>query len=133
MNTSLRNILIGIYVLVVLGISAVAKASDYRILPYPKHTQTVQYVGTLAETVDGQFYLIIDAEKEMFFQLTGNFDFSQLNGWKVKVIGVEKLMHKVGPVLSLSSYDPLNENTDENVAAPQLEVLSINGIAPIEQ
>lgn len=132
MSTSLRNILIGIYVLVVLGISAVAKA-DYKILPYPTHAQATKYVGSVAQTADGQFYLIIDSENEMYFQLSGNIDFTQFNGWKVKVIGVEKLMHQVGPVLSLSSYDPLNENNDENVAAPQLEVLSINGIAPIEQ
>jgi len=132
MNKNIRNILIGIYVLVVLGISAVAKA-EYRILPYPPHQQSVKYVGTIAQSADGAFYLIIDAEKEIFFQVYGNMDFAQFNGWQVKVIGVEDKMYKVGPVLSVASYDPLNEGTDENVAAPKLHVLSINGIAPLEQ
>ena len=132
MNTSIRNILIGIYVLVVLGISAAAKA-DYKILPYPTHQQAVKYVGTIAQTVDGDFYLIIDAENEMYFQVYGNIDFAQFNGQQVKVIGIESVMRQVGPVLSVASYDPLNEEVDESVVAPKLHVLSINGIAPQEQ
>lgn len=132
MKTSIRNILIGIYVLVVLGISAAAKA-DYHILPYPTHQQTSKYVGTVAQTVDGDFYLIIDAENEMYFKIYGNVDFEQFNGQQVKVIGVEKLMHQVGPIMKVTSFDLNQGDVDQSVAVPELLVLSINGIVPSEQ
>lgn len=129
---NLSKLVIGLYVVIVLGMSAVVKA-EYRILPYPSEKQTVNYVGAVAQTVDGQFYLIVDEQKEIVFKLEGHIDFSQFNGWLVKVVGVENNKYKVGPVFSVSSYDPLNEENEENVAVPSLNVLSINGIVLIEQ
>lgn len=132
MKKTTRNILIGLYVFFILGLSIVAKA-EYHILPFPTNAKTSNFEGLVTQSSSGEFFLIIDSENEMYFQIYGSVDFEQFNGWKVKVIGIEQKMRKVGPVLSLQSLDPLQDNEAQEVVAPKLHVLSINGIAPIEQ
>ena len=131
MALNLKNILIGIYVIIVLGFSAFAKA-DYRILPVPPSQQqhVNKYIGYVTQSVEGKFYLVIDEENEIAYELVGQMDFSQFNGWTVKVLGFENSMHKVGPVLSTQSFDPLiKDDKEETVAIPLLFVTSINGIS----
>jgi hypothetical protein len=125
---TVRNILLGIYVILILGISAVAKA-EIRILPWtPAEQNAKKYEGYVAQSVDGKYYLIIDEENEFYFELKGNIDFAKYVGWLVKVLGFEANQHKVGPVHSLQYIDLVDEG-NEPVVAPILKVLSINGIA----
>lgn len=125
-RTSLRTILIAIYVIVVLGFSATVKA-DQSLFPIHQGGtyKTSTYVGEIAMTVDSQFFLIID--DNTYFQLESQNDLSDFNGKVVQVIGYE-LKHKVGPVYTLQSLDPLlNDGVVENkIVAPVLIVFNIS-------
>jgi hypothetical protein len=129
-NTNLiRNALITVYVLVVLGFSATAKA-QMSILPvFPntnQHVQIQSYVGQVAMTTEGDFYLVVT--EDTVFQLQSNLDLSQFNGSMVSVDGYE-IKHKVKPVVELASLDPLSGSRDEATVAPLLVVFGISEIS----
>lgn len=127
-NTNLlRNSLITIYVLIVLAFSATAKA-QMKIMPIsntPVQVQIQSYVGQLAMTLEGQFYLIVSEDK--VFELQSNIDLSDFNGMIVSVDGYE-VKHKVGPVAELASLDPLPRNNEATVA-PLLVVFGISEVS----
>ncbi|MGZ5280250.1 MAG: hypothetical protein ACXWC9_09920 [Pseudobdellovibrionaceae bacterium] len=124
----IRNALITIYILVVLGISATAKA-EMTINPIFTEYQTSQsemFVGEVAMTIDQEFYLIL-SETE-FYKLESNVDLFDYNGQKVEVEAV-KIMHLNGPAIGASSVDPLPGRSETAVAAPVLVVFQISGVA----
>ncbi len=124
----IRNALITIYILVVLGISATAKA-EMTINPiFTDHTpvQTQNFVGQVAMTVDQDFYLVVSDTE--FYKLESNVDLFDYNGQQVAVEAV-KVMHSIGPAVSASSVDPLPGRGDQAVAAPVLVVFGISGVA----
>lgn len=127
-NTNLlRNALITIYVLIVLGFSATAKA-QMKIMPIsntPVQVQIQSFVGQVAMTLEGQFYLIVTEDK--VFELKSNIDLSDFNGLMVSVDGYE-VKHKVGPVVELASLDPLPRNNEATVA-PLLVVFGISEVS----
>lgn len=124
----IRNALITIYILVVLGISATARAqmtinpifSDYK----PVSSQT--FVGDIAMTPNQDFYLIV-SETEVY-QLEANVDLFDYNGQHVAIEGY-KLKHKNSPAHNTASLDPLPGNDDSAAAAPVLVVFGISGVA----
>ncbi|MBX2995657.1 MAG: hypothetical protein KF681_12570 [Bdellovibrionaceae bacterium] len=127
-NSKVRNALILIYVLIVLGFSASARAE---MSNFPIHkgvgaaVQMKTFVGEVAVTAEGQTYLIVS--NELFYELQSNEDLSVFNGQQVQVQGYE-LMHKSGPVYQLYSMDPLSEEGASQVSAPVLVVLQISGL-----
>ena len=127
-GTVIRNTLIALYVLVMLGISATARA-EMRIFPIVTgHEATLahSYVGDVVLTTDGRFYLIVTNEE--FYELKSNVDLQDYNGMKVQILAVE-LMHKVGPVFETASLDPLQAAEVEGADAPVLVVFGISEFA----
>lgn len=126
-----RNILIGLYILVILGISASARA-DVSIYPIGGESRRVEahnFNGELTVTLDGVAYLIIN-DKE-FYELApavDGLDLSAFNGMQVVVNGFE-LKHKSGPVISVQSMDPLDGETVDKRVAPVLIVFGISECA----
>ena len=127
-KTTIRNALIALYVLIVLGFSATARA-EMKILPIfveNGKVQTESYHGEVAMTTDGLFYLIV-SEVE-FYQLAANIDLMDYNGKAVEVQGVE-VQHKTGPVRQIMSKGPLPVDLKRKQAAPMLIVLGISELA----
>jgi hypothetical protein len=122
----IRNALITIYILVVLGISATAHAQRtiYPIFTGHSQIQSQSYVGEIAMTVDHDFYLVV-SEQEVY-QLQSNVDLVDYNGRKVDVEGLELNKHKTGPVVETLSLDPLPGNERPSVNAPVLVVFGIS-------
>ncbi len=127
----IRNALITLYILIVLGISATAKA-EMSINPVltdstavaPVRTET--FVGQVAMTADQEFYLIVSTTE--FYKLESNIDLIDFNGQNVEVEAY-KIMHSIGPAFSASSVDPLPGRGEQAVAAPVLVVFGISGVA----
>jgi hypothetical protein len=124
----IQNTLITIYILIVLGLSATAKA-EMNINPVFTDHQAVQtetFVGQVAMTVDQNFYLIVSDTE--FYQLESNVDLIGYNGQQV-AIEAYKIMHSIGPATHASSVDPLPGRGDQAVAAPVLVVFGISEVA----
>lgn len=124
-----RNTLVTVYVFIVLVFSATAKA-QMTIMPIldkgHAQIQIQNYVGEVAMTVDGQFYLVINENQA--YELKSNVDLAPFNGLMVSVDGYE-LKYKVKPVVELASLDPLPGNIDETTVAPLLVVFGISEIS----
>ncbi|MFN7729041.1 MAG: hypothetical protein ACK5P7_07790 [Bdellovibrio sp.] len=125
-NSKIRNALILVYVLIVLGFSASARA-DQSIFPIhgagAAAAQLKSLVGEVAVTVEGQVYLIVS--DEVFYELRSSEDLTVFNGQKVQVQGFE-LMYKVGPVYKTFLMDPLSEEKVDQNPALVLVVLQIS-------
>jgi hypothetical protein len=116
----LRNALIAIYILVVLAISAVARASvlpdqaqqeinttDLQKFNYKKH------VGTIVALGDGSLALVIDQSRA--YSLKSRMDLTNYIGSKVVISGIE-LDQQLAPNLGVEVVDPLpNFNTGTNL------------------
>lgn len=114
-----QKILIGLYVLVILGFSATVRA-EY----FAKNFSGAQtYRGEVVMTVDQRFFLVNEDETQAL-ELRSTEDLSGFNGYVVNVIGKE-LKHKVGPALELLSTDPLQMDEDKLPVAPVILVLDI--------
>lgn len=124
-----RNTLVTLYVLIVLGISATAKA-QVTIMPIldkgHAEIQIQNYVGQVVMTIDNQFYLVVSDTQ--VYELKSNVDLSDFNGLTVSVDGYE-IKHKVKPVVELASLDPLPGNLNETTVAPLLIVFGISEIS----
>jgi hypothetical protein len=123
----IRNALITLYILIVLGISATAKA-QMTVNPVFGERPTLQtetFVGEVAMTVDQEFYLVVSPTE--FYKLEANIDLFDYNGEKVAVEAY-KIMHLNGPVLGASSVDPLPGRSEQAAAAPVLVVFEISGV-----
>lgn len=132
-NTKVRNVLLLLYVLAILGFSASARADvSFSFFPVMKTSnitaQAKTLVGEVAMTFDGRVYLVVS--DEVFYELRHESeDLSSFNGLRVQVEGYE-LMHRVGPVFQLASFGPLlNEEEAESIPAPVLVVLQISEIS----
>lgn len=123
----IRNALITIYILAVLGISATAKAA-MEINPIFTDYQSVQtqtYVGQVAMTADQQFFLIVSEEE--IYQLEANIDLFDMNGQQVAIEGL-KLKHKKDSAAT-SSLDPLPGIHSRADVLPVLVVFGISEAA----
>lgn len=122
-----RNLLIGLYVLVIIGLSATARAEDMRIFPQPpKATQSTQnlqvFEGEIVAAVDGRTFLVTEAST---YELRGSQDLTDLNGEFVRVVGTE-IKHKVGPVYQYMSFNPLQNDDAQYAAAPVVIVYNVS-------
>lgn len=127
-NVRIRNTLIILYILAVLGFSASARAefSLSNLQANPAAAQkTKQLVGKIAVTLENEVFLFIS--DEVAFQLKAEGDLTAFNGMDVLVVGHE-LMQKVGPVYQLASFNPL-ENDEQVLQAPLFYVLDIRELA----
>ena len=109
----IRNALIAIYILVVLAISAVARAG---VLPNnaiqgeevtATELQKYNYkthVGQVVALEDGSFALTIN--QQVAFVLQSQFDLTSYVGSKVMISGIE-LDQQLAPSYGLDSVDPL--------------------------
>lgn len=123
-----RNSLITLYVLLVLGISATARAQN-TVMPIfngDEQVQTEVYQGQVVLAMNGQVFLVV-SNKE-FYELQSNVDLSEYNGEQV-VVEAYEVKHKVGPVFETASLDPLQGDEIEPVAAPVLIVFGISEAA----
>ncbi|MEZ0391328.1 MAG: hypothetical protein ACAH59_03870 [Pseudobdellovibrionaceae bacterium] len=124
----IRNALITIYILIVLGISATARANvtidpiftDFKPAP------TKTYVGEVAMTPNQEFYLVVS--EAQVYRLEANVDLFDYNGQKVAVEASE-LKHLTGPEGESFSLDPLPGSDSHSVAVPVLVVFGISGLA----
>lgn len=125
-----RNILLAVYVLIVLGISATARANQ-SILPIFTESELQAYSqsfeGDVVADLDGHFYLIVSNER--YFELKTNIELDAYVGQRVQVLGVEVIKRKVGPVVQSESLDPLPGSQRKAAAVPLLVVLEIKDIA----
>ena len=113
---TVQKILIGLYVLVVLGISATVRAETNQNLR--------TYKGEVVVTLDEKVYLV-NANKTHAVQLrSSSQDLKEFNGMNVELIG-EELKHMVGPVVTISSMDPLQMDEARTPAVPVVLVFEI--------
>lgn len=110
-----QKVLIGLYVLLVLGLTATARAGELA------QVQTLR--GQVVMAVDERFYLVSEDETSAV-ELRANEDLSPFNGHVVNVI-VEELKHKVGPVYETLSTDPLQMDEEKLPVVPVVFVLDI--------
>lgn len=112
----IQKILIGLYVLVILGISATVRAE----IP---HEGLRTYTGEVVWTMDNKFYLV-NEDQTKALELRSSEDLSGFNGYVVTVVG-EELKHMVGPVVTISSTDPLQMDEVRTPAVPVVLVFDI--------
>ena len=109
----IKNALIAVYILVVLTISAVARAG---VLPNYANGEEINaidaqnynfktHVGEVVALADGSLVLAIE-EQQMIFSLKSQIDLTPFVGYKVMVSGIE-LEHQLAPNFELESVDPL--------------------------
>jgi hypothetical protein len=121
----IRNGLITLYVLLVLGISATARAQIQTLPIFVDGNTPVLtdlYQGQVAVTLDGQAYLVV-SENE-FYKLASNIELAAFNGANV-IVEAYELQYRVGPVIEVKSLDPLQEPSRKTRVAPVLVVLGI--------
>lgn len=109
----IRNALIAIYILIVLAISAVARAG---VLPNVGMTGEVintsdvqnynfkQHEGEIVALADGSLVLVMDQQN--FVNLKSQIDLTPFIGSKVVISGIE-LEHQLAPNFELDVVDPL--------------------------
>ena len=108
----IRNALIAVYILVVLAISVVSRAS---VLPplgtdaddnlsSPQSYNFKSYEGDIVATADGSFVLVQDQNN--FLVLQAKMDLSNFVGSKVMISGIE-LDQQLAPSLEPEVVDPL--------------------------
>lgn len=108
-----KNALIAIYILVVLAISAVARAG---VLPNNAQTEEISaselqnynfknHVGEVVALADGSLVLAMDDQQD-FVILKSQMDLTPFIGSKVMISGIE-LEHQLAPNFELETVDPL--------------------------
>ncbi len=127
-NNKVKAGLVILYILAVLGISASAKAqmSNFPI-PGVQGVKSQVFKGEVAMTLDGAVYLIV-SDKQYYELSSDSIDLSQFNDSQVLVRGFE-YFSKVGPVLTLESFDPISDTEVVHKAAPLLVVIGISKLA----
>jgi hypothetical protein len=123
----IRNSLITLYVLLVLGLSATARASveTMPIFVDQPSVQTELFQGQVVVTLDGQAHLIINENE--FYKLASNIELSVFNGAQV-VVEAYELQYRVLPVIEVIGSDPLLEINGQSKVAPVLVVLGITEV-----
>lgn len=109
----IKNALIAVYILVVLAISAVARAGVL-----PSQTQGEEsaasdlqnynfknYVGEIVALADGSFVLAM-ANQQSYIVLKAQMDLTPYVGFNVMISGIE-LEHQLAPNYELDTVDPL--------------------------
>jgi hypothetical protein len=122
----IRNALITVYILIVLGFSATSRAdmSIEQPINVPQASQAKDFTGELAMSTDGRFFLVV-SDKE-YYELETSADLTQFNGDLVVVRGIEPKC-QIQPVVQVASLDPLDEAQRKPV--PALVVLGISELA----
>lgn len=128
-SNKVRNVLIGLYILIILGFSASARAERMdlqqdRVFASRQSVQ-VQMTGEVALDTNGRAFLIVSDTE--FYLLTSERgeDFSDFNGSFVSVEGVV-FNYKSGPVLTTQfASSPLVESVVKKAAGPTLVVFEI--------
>ncbi len=123
----LRNALITAYILIVLGLSATARAqmSINPVFGEREQIRTKVYTGEIVSADDAHFYLVVSRSES--YELLANIDLADYADQTVQIDGYE-LKHKVGPVLKTASLDPLPEG-NKLPGAPMLVVFGISELA----
>ncbi|KYG60762.1 hypothetical protein [Bdellovibrio bacteriovorus] len=109
----IRNALIAVYILVVLAISAVARAG---VLPNNALGEDITstelqnynfktHVGEIVALADGSLVLAME-DQQTFFVLKSQIELTPFVGSKVMVSGIE-LEHQLAPNFELETVDPL--------------------------
>ncbi|MNJ91003.1 hypothetical protein D3C87_86470 [compost metagenome] len=109
----IRNALIAVYILVVLAISVVARATvlppmgtdaDESLIETLQQYNYKTHVGEIVSTGDGSLVLVIDQNN--FLPLQSELDMTPFIGSKVMISGIE-LEHQLAPNLEIEIVDPL--------------------------
>ncbi len=131
----IKNALIAVYILLVLAISAVARAgvlpnkaiSDDQIIGAESSNYNYETrVGEVAVLADGTFVLVLDAQNTILLQ--SDFDLTPFIGSKVMISGIEQ-EHLITPVYGSYSVDPLPGMASGNKAI----VFVVFGISEVTQ
>ena len=125
-STTVRNALIALYVLIVLGFSASAKA-DQDETSYEEDTEisVPVFAGQVAMTSQGKFMLVV-SETEIY-ELRSKADLGQFLGQNVLVKGFD-IMYQVKPAADdMGHSDPLlNFPSPQQKVCPVLIVYEIS-------
>ena len=117
-ENKVRNLLIGLYILIVLGFSASAKAESH------------VFEGEITQTVDGSSYLVI-SDREYYEIVSNDIDFELFSGNFVRVTA-ELVKLTAGPVFTIQSsmnFDSIETPRASLENTPVLHVLGISAIA----
>lgn len=118
-----RNALIAVYIIIVLTISAVARAG---VLPNNAQGEDLvssgelqnynfkTHVGEIVALADGSLVLAMD-DQQTFFYVKAQFDLTPYIGSKVMISGIE-LEHQLAPNYELDIVDPLPNINSGNKA-----------------
>lgn len=131
----IRNALIAVYILVVLAISAVARAG---VLPNYALGEQVgvsdlqnynfkTHIGEVVALADGSLVLALD-DQQTFFVLKSQVDLTSYVGYKVMMSGIE-LEHQLAPNYELDAVDPLPGFSSGNKTV----VFFVFGISEVRQ
>lgn len=135
-----RRLLLGLYVLVILGLSATVRASQFplmdadsavrlRILPVDS-TRSMgvrEFVGQVFSEDKRIFLQVGDEVYELRSLRDG--DLQPLNGRTVQIFGYE-YKHRSGPVYQTASLNPLQSEDDSLAVAPVVFVLKYEVLTP---
>jgi hypothetical protein len=131
----IKNALIAVYILLVLAISAVARAGvlpnvatqgDEVIGAESSNYDYQTRVGEVAVLADGTFVLVLDAQNTILLQ--SNFDLTPFVGFKVMISGIAQ-EHQLAPAYGSHSVDPLPGMTSGNKTI----VFVVYGISEVSQ
>ncbi|MGZ3775321.1 MAG: hypothetical protein ACXVCY_18580 [Pseudobdellovibrionaceae bacterium] len=107
----IRNALIAVYILVVLAISAIARAENLsnnelnnNSLSELKKYNYKSHLGEIVALADGSFVLAM--ENQSFFSLQSQLNLAPYIGHKVMISGIE-LEYQLAPHYELKTVDPL--------------------------
>lgn len=125
----IKNIAIALYIVFALGFSLVSKAQPgiMPIFTNYKPVETAIYVGQVALSTDGDFYLV--TADQQVFQLATNIDLTEYNGAVVQ-IEAHELANKIDPVLRVESNYPLQEDSARKMRHSVLVIFDIQVIQP---
>lgn len=102
--------------MVILGISATVRAET--------NPNLRTYKGEVVMTLDNKVFLVNANHTQAVELKSSSENLADFNGMKVELVG-EELKHMVGPVVTLSSMDPLQMEENRTPAVPVVLVFEI--------
>lgn len=126
-SKSIKRLLIATYILVVLGISAAAKA-DVSALPVFGNGQfhASSLVGQLIYSTEGAPYLFLNEDTAIL--LKSRLDLTPYHGQVIEVVGID-LKNNGGPVYEVSSQDPLQRRQDSGTGTSVFFVFKVKEVS----
>lgn len=115
----IRNLLIGLYILMILAFSASAKA------------ETRTYEGEITQTADGSSYLVV-SDREYYEVVSNEINFDEFSGSFVQLTA-EVVKLTAGPVFTTQFSEVSDSGVEANVPVGNTMLLHVLGISAITE